>query len=531
MDGTDAAHTRFPWASPVKGERLKPAKVVFFLLLLWFIPVCAQTVPITLLHLNDLSEIGPVQGGRRGGLARVATIRKQLLAVNPHTITILGGDALSPSALGTAVVDGQPLAGRQMVAVMNAVGFDYATFGNHEFDIPQEQFQQRLKESRFQWFSSNVTDASGKPFAGVLPAVIFTVPGEKGAVARVGMLALTLDMNPQPWVRYRDAFEAAAQQVRELRPKVDILIAVTHLHFEQDQQLAAMFPAIDLIVGGHEHENIQAYRGERGTPIFKADANARSVYVINLLYDTQAHRLRIEPHLQPIGEDIPEDPETARLVSYWSERGYAAFRAAGFDPQKAVGDTAVALDGRESSVRNRPTLLTNLIAQAMLREVPEAGLAIFNAGSIRLDDILPPGPVTQYDVIRVLPFGGKVLSVEIKGSLLQRILNQGDANRGSGGYLHTAGVSKDANGQWTVAVNSHNPSAGNRTKPLDPERTYKVAISEFLMTGHEQNLSYLTAHAPGVGKIKARRDIRLAVMDQLRSADKSTPVSVSAPSD
>ncbi len=495
---------------------MKPAKIIFLVLLLWLIPACAQTVPITLLHLNDLSEIGPVQGGKRGGMARVATVRKRLLAENPHTITILGGDALSPSALGTAVVDGKPLAGRQMVAVMNAVGFNYATFGNHEFDIPQPQFEERLRESHFQWFSSNVSDASGKPFAGVPPAIVFTVPGKDGAVARVGMFGLTLDMNPQPWVRYRDVFETAEEQVRQLRPQVDILIAVTHLHFEQDQLLAERFPAIDLILGGHEHENIQAYRGDRGVPIFKADANSRSGYVIKLLYDTRAHRLRIAPHLQPITANIPEDPATARLVSDWSERGYAAFRARGFDPQQSIGNTQIALDGRESSVRNHPTSLTDFIARAMLREVPEADLAIFNAGSIRVDDILQPGPVTQYDVIRVLPFGGKVLSVEIQGRLLQRVLNQGEANRGSGGYLHTAGVARDANGQWLVATRGHGAPADGM-KPLDPERTYKVAISEFLMTGREQNLAYLTENASGVGKIETKRDIRLAVMDQLRS--------------
>ncbi|HEY9751830.1 MAG TPA: hypothetical protein V6C46_02680, partial [Coleofasciculaceae cyanobacterium] len=87
----------------------------------------AEVVPITLLHLNDLYEITAVEGGKRGGLARVATLRKQLLAQNPRTITVLAGDLLSPSALGTAIVEGQRLAGQQMVAVMNAIGLDYAT--------------------------------------------------------------------------------------------------------------------------------------------------------------------------------------------------------------------------------------------------------------------------------------------------------------------------------------------------------------------------------------------------------------------
>ncbi|GAB4341326.1 MAG: hypothetical protein OHK0047_32990 [Leptolyngbyaceae cyanobacterium] len=85
--------------------------------------VLAEVVPITLLHLNDIYEITPVEGGKRGGLARVATLRKQLLAKNRHTFTILAGDAFSPSALGTAKVNGERLAGKQMVVVMNYSSF------------------------------------------------------------------------------------------------------------------------------------------------------------------------------------------------------------------------------------------------------------------------------------------------------------------------------------------------------------------------------------------------------------------------
>ncbi|UZQ54315.1 hypothetical protein OOK60_17845 [Trichothermofontia sichuanensis B231] len=108
----------------------------------------AETIQITLLHLNDIYEITPIEQGQRGGMARVATLRQQLLARNPHTYTLLAGDAFSPSALGTAMVNGERLAGRQMVAVMNAIGFDYATFGNHEFDLPEAAFLHPFPPSR-----------------------------------------------------------------------------------------------------------------------------------------------------------------------------------------------------------------------------------------------------------------------------------------------------------------------------------------------------------------------------------------------
>lgn len=470
----------------------------------------AATINLTFLQLNDVYEITPVEGGTRGGLARVATLRQQLLQQNPRTYTILAGDALSPSALGTAQVNGKPIAGAQMVAVMNAVGLNYATFGNHEFDLNEAQFRQRLKESRFIWLSSNVSDATGKSFAGVPRSVLFSVAGEPDStgsrpVVRVGLIGLTLNSNQPEYVRYQDAIESAKAQVRALRGKADIIVAITHLALEQDQQLAQTVPEIDLILGGHEHENIQQWRGRDFTPIFKADANARTVYVHKLAYDTTTRKLTINSHLQPITDTLPDQSQTVQVVKQWLAKGFAGFRAKGFEPEQVVTTTRETLDGLEASVRNGATNLTDLIAKAMLAEVETADLAIFNGGSVRIDDTLPPGAITQYDIIRVLPFGGKVLAVEMPGSLLTRVLTQGQANRGTGGFLQTANVTQ-AQGGWLIAGN-----------PIEADRLYRVAINDFLMTGREAGLDFLTLKQPGIRLIAEKRDIRLAVIEQLKA--------------
>ncbi len=474
----------------------------------------AETINLTLLQLNDVYEITPVEGGSRGGLARVAMVRQQLLRQNPRTYTILAGDAFSPSALGTAQVNRQPLAGRQMVDVMNTVGFNYATFGNHEFDLPEEQFRQRLQESRFTWFSSNVLDAkTGRAFAGVPESVIFQVKGAQGNVIRVGLIGLTLASNPSPYVRYLDPIATAKAQAQALKGRVDILIAVTHLALNQDQQLIAAVPEINLVLGGHEHENIQQWRGRNFTPVFKADANARSVYIHDLAFDTVTRRLQINSRLQPITDAIPDDRPTAKVVQGWVDLGFQAFRAKGFQPEQVIATTPIPLDGLEESVRDRSTALTDLVAQAMLREVEGADLAVFNSGMIRIDDIVPIGPITQYDVIRILPFGGKVLAAEIRGDVLQRVLQQGQVNRGTGGYLQTANVQWDGDRKlWLI-----------RGQPLQGNQTYRVAINDFLLSGREMGLDFLTPQLPGVRLLGEKRDVRVAVIDQLRSQKSETP--------
>ncbi len=470
----------------------------------------AEIVRLTLLQLNDIYEITPVSGGKEGGLARVATIEKQLKAANPRTYTIVAGDLLSPSALGTAKVDGQPLAGRQMVAVLNVMGLDYATFGNHEFDLKEEQLRQRLGESRFKWLSSNVSDSSGQAFPGVLPEEIVTVIGDGGTPVRVGIIGLTIDSNLAGYVRYRDPIEVAKEKVERLRGRADIIVAVTHLSIDEDRRLAKEVPGIDIILGGHEHENVQEWRGSDFTPIFKADANARTVYIHRLAYDTDKKQLAIDSKLQRVTDKIPEDPETAKVVSEWVRRGYSAFRESGFDPEAVVATTTVPLDGLEASVRNGATNLSELIAEAMLESVPSAEVSIYNSGSIRIDDVLPAGKITQYDIIRILPFGGETVSVEMKGSLLELVLERGRANRGTGGYLQTAGIRLDEKtGTWTISG-----------QPLEKERWYRVAINSFLLTGKERGLDFLTPDNPELRIIEKKGDIRFAVIRQLQRSGK-----------
>ncbi|MBK6957523.1 MAG: 5'-nucleotidase C-terminal domain-containing protein [Nitrosomonas sp.] len=183
---------------------------------------------------------------------------------------------------------------------------------------------------------------------------------------------------------------------------------------------------------------------------------------------------------------------------------FAAFREQGFEPEAVITTTTEALDGLESNVRNRPTNLTELIAKSLLRPYPEAELSLYNSGSIRIDDVLPAGQITVYDVIRVLPFGGKVQLATIKGGLLLKVLNQSAANTGSGGFLQSANA-QQINGIWLINGVS-----------IDPKKTYKLAINDFLALGKEHGLDYLKPGNPDFTIINSgeKYDIRQMVIDQ-----------------
>jgi 5'-nucleotidase len=463
---------------------------------LLLLPLPARAQPagatVTILHFNDVYEITPVEAGKAGGLARLARFRAALKTEHPDLLTTLAGDYVSPSALGTARVNGERLAGKQMVAVLNVVGLDWATFGNHEFDIPEAALRARLAESKFRMVSSNVTDASGALFPNTVSHTVIAVKTPAGLV-RVGLLGLTIDANKQPWVRYADPVASARAAVADLKGTCDLVVALTHLALAGDQQLAEQVPEIDLILGGHEHENWVIERGARFTPIIKADANVRTVAIVTARFPARGSRPIVTARLQRIDQTMKEGPRTAAEVRKWTELGFDGFRKDGFEPAQVVATTDVALDGRESSVRNVATNLGALITDAMRHEAG-TDTAVFNSGSVRIDDVLPPGPVTQYDVIRVLPFGGKVVKATLTGALLTKVLQIGEQNKGTGGYLQTVGL----------------PAA------IDPAGRYTLAISDFLLTGGEANLGFLTRQNPEISAITDLRDIRMAVIDELK---------------
>ncbi|HUQ80244.1 MAG TPA: bifunctional metallophosphatase/5'-nucleotidase [Gemmatimonadaceae bacterium] len=460
---------------------------------------------IHILHFNDVYEITPVEAGKSGGLARVAALRRALRDSFPALVTTLGGDFVSPSAIGTARVGGERLNGRQMVDVLNAVGLDIAVLGNHEFDVSRDAFLARMNEARFTVIAANVADSAGRPFAKVAPHAIRKVRAG-GREVRVAFLGVVIPSNRPSWSRVTDPLEAARREAGLLRDSADVLVALTHLSVDDDARLLAENPDVDVVLGGHEHENYTLRRGPRFAPIIKGDANVRSVQIVTIAPPAGGRRAEVTSRLLPIVEGMSEDTSVSRVVARWVDTAYAGFQRDGFRPRELVATTPIALDGREATVRTTSSSLTELIGAAMRRDVTDAELSIFNSGAIRIDDVVPPGPVTQYDVIRMLPFGGKTVEVRMRGELLSRVLTAGDRNVGRGGFLQRTGVAGDAAAGWQI-----------NGAPLDLERMYRVAISDYLMTGAEVGIEFLKADAPGVQVVGDRRDIRQAVIEQMRS--------------
>lgn len=467
---------------------------------------------VNLLQVNDVYEISPLEGGKTGGMARVAALKKQLKKETEHTYAFLAGDFLSPSVIGTIKIDGERVQGAQMVDLMNEAGIDMVCFGNHEFDIKESALQKRINESDFAWIGGNVSqvrDGNNRPFfknGSPIPRYLGIKVLDDYTI---GFVTACLPANKQDYVAYEDIYQSIKQDFQEVQPKVDMVVGLTHLAIDMDRKVGEALPELALIMGGHEH---QAHSEKVGNvPIHKADANAKSAWVHRIFINKKTKKTFIKSELVMLDEGIPLDPEVERVALEWENMALKAFEKNGIDLRQPVVKLKVPLDGLEAHIRHQQTNLGLAICKAMYQAFPELDAAFFNSGSVRLDDYLE-GSITQYDIVRTLPFGGGVQKVEMKGSLLKKILDAGLGNEGSGGYLQWYKISPK-NRKWLI-----------NGQPLVESRIYAIVISDFLMTGLEANLDFLTNKNPDILKITKPKeggdaeDIRKLLINYLKKA-------------
>ena len=480
---------------------------------------------VVFVQINDVYEISPVSGGKEGGMARVATLKKKYQASNPNTYLVMAGDFVSPSVYNSLVYQKKKIRGAQMVDAMNAAGVDLAIFGNHEFDLTEKELQDRINESNFNWVCSNTFHKNGQviePFRRTnvdrsisFPQTYIMQVGDKdGTTAKIGFIGLTISSNPADYVSYKETLSTATTLYNQLKDSVDAVVAITHQSVQDDIELAKQLPNLAAILGGHEHGMIFEKVGN--VYITKAHANARSAYVVKLNIDKTNKTNSVVPELVKIDETIAIDSATNVVVQKWNKIAIDNYSSLGFDATKVVLDKGEVLDGRETESRTSSTALTKMISSAISFACPNADVNIFNSGSIRLDDVLTP-PITQYDILRTLPFGGGIVEVEMKGSLLVQIIQAGIKNRGSGGFL-----------QYKPEVKEVGSSYFLDNRPINLDNYYRVAITTFLFSGKENRLGFLTEKNPDIRKVypsentknNPTSDIRLAVIRYLEFINK-----------
>ncbi|MCZ4318597.1 bifunctional metallophosphatase/5'-nucleotidase [Aequorivita viscosa] len=477
-------------------------------------------VTLKLVQINDVYEIAPLSGGEYGGLARVAHIRDSIKQKFKNTYLFLAGDFLNPSLIGTLKVAGERVNGKQMVDVLNASEIDLVTFGNHEFDLDEKDLQKRLNESNFEWTTANVkhvTDNGSVPFTSIrnntaIPTsdyAMYEAVDEKGNTMKFAVFGVTLPSNPKDYVSYGDIYDNAERAYNLASKEADLVVGLTHVAIDEDKKIASRLGSIPLIMGGHEHFNMLEKQGN--TIIAKADANAKSLYVHTITYNLNTKALFIDSELVMVTDRIASSPKVAAVVSKWTDLVEEKLKEVVDNPKEVIFNAAIPLDGTDTANRSKQTNMGELIAHSMVNAYNnEVAGALVNGGSIRLDDKLE-GDITSVDIFRVLPFGGSVLKVDLKGSLLKEVLDYGELQSGEGAYLQRYNFSRNNKGAWQI---------GDGIETIIDSKTYTVAFSDFLLKGFD--IPFLTPDNPGIVSIytpkesETAADIRKAIIVYLK---------------
>ena len=425
-------------------------------------------VRVTLLQVNDVYQFAPVDGGTRGGLARVATLRKKIIAESPHTLFLMAGDTISPS------IESNTYKGAQMIEAWNAAGLDYATLGNHEFDFGPDVLLQRMGESKFKWLAANVIDKNtGQLFGNTPEFIVREFDGVKIGLFGILLPETIQTSRPGPNVEILDPCETANRVIPKIHAAgAQVIVALTHLSMAEDKQLARC-SGVDVIIGGHEHTLLESMAGR--APIFKMTADAREMGRIDLNIDKKTGKLEsIDWKIIPVTNEYADDPSFAAL-----NQKYGALLKS---LEQTVGRTAVELDMKSENVRTRETNMGNFIADAY-RKATGADVALVNGGSIRADALIKAGLLSKRDVLSSLPFNNKVLKIQISGATLRAALEHGVGSIGvemqPGRFPQVSGIRFSFDASRNPGERVTNVTVNGR--PLVDRQTYTLAATSYVI--------------------------------------------------
>ncbi len=447
-----------------------------------------------ILHSNDVH-------GAIEGYAYIAALKAEYEAQGATVLLVDVGDY----SQGTTYVSSTK--GLDAVKMMNVVGYDYATLGNHEFDYGYEQLKSNMSEAQFKVLCANVLDAEG---ASIFDGnAVKEVNGVKIGFFGLETPETQTKANPAlikglQFLSDEEMYECAAAQVAALKDAdADIIVCLAHLGIDGESKpnrsvdLYEKVEGIDFIIDGHSHSVME--KGPSGEPIQSTGTKFEQIGVIVIDNATKA----IESNkLVEVTKDTAKDETVAAAAKVIIDRINAEYG-------EVFAKSEVELNGDKApGNRNMETNLGDLITDSMMWQIlkdadsltvpAENVVALTNGGGIRA--WIHKGDITKNDVFTVLPFGNTMTVVYLKGSDLLEALEASTYNTPGavGGFPQIAGmkitvdttVQYDANEEKYPNSTYYGPKSINRVtidevngKPFDPNATYAVATNDFTTSG------------------------------------------------
>lgn len=452
-----------------------------------------------ILHSNDVH-------GAISGYANMAGLAAEYEAKGAEVILADAGDY----SQGEVSVSSNK--GLNAVTLMNKVGYDVATLGNHEFDYGYEQLTKNLEAADFENICCNIVGADGKKlFEG--STVITTESGLKIGFIGVNTPETSTKANPAlikglSWLSGDKMIEAVNAEAAALEGKADVVIVLAHLGVDgqsapnRSTDLLAGVKGVDFIIDGHSHTVMPATKAE---PIQSTGTKFEYIGVVVIDNKTKA----IESNeLVKVTAETASDAAVAAAVKEINDKIDAEYGEVFAKSEVALnGERAYSEETKLYGNRDGETNLGDLITDAMLWKINEQGgvtvdadhiLAVTNGGGIRAS--IAAGDITKKAVNEVLPFGNTLAVVYVTGAELLEALEAStycSPDSAVGGFPQVAGI------EYTIDVTKEfdggdkypgtevvAPKSIQRVtidsingKAFDAKATYAVVTNNFVAAG------------------------------------------------
>ena len=472
---------------------------------------------LTILHTNDFHariDDYDVGGGACttpanciGGYARLATMVAGIRAATDNVLLVDAGDQFQ----GTLYYN---LFKSEVVAtMMNALGYEAMTVGNHEFDDGPAELGALAAATDFPIVSTNL-DVSAEPtLAGLLePYTIVEREGQKIGILGVTTTELPDISSPGPNVAVANPVTSVQATVDALAAQgVDKIVLLSHLGYDVDLTLAAAVNGVDVIVGAHSHTFLYdpatpqtfttpslALTPAGPYPTVVQSPAAQPVLVVaafewgkflgrlDVSFDGFGVVSAYDGNPIYVNNTVAKDPAIEALIAPYREDVNDLMTL-------KIGELTVnaplSVDGKRIC-RLGECLLGNLVTDAMLWQVNTVAggnyqIAVTNGGGLRA--ALAAGDVTYGGVMNVLPFGNTIATMELKGEDLLAALEHSARLYPSenGGFLQTSGLrySFDPTRAAGTRIFSATVWNGATWEALKPNATYKIVTNNFTRNG------------------------------------------------
>lgn len=450
---------------------------------------------LTILHTNDFhARFEPIskydsgcssednaEGKCFGGSARLVSAVAAARARSNNSILVDGGDQFQGTLFYTYYK------GKLAAEMMNKLGYDGMTVGNHEFDDGPEVLRGFMDAVNFPVLMSNA-DFSGEALlhGKLQKSAIIERGGEK-----IGLIGLTPQdtdelASPGDNVTFTDPVAAVQGEVDALTAQgVNKIIVLSHSGYIVDQRVAAETTGVDVIVGGHSNTYLSntSDRAEGPYPTMVGNTAIVSAYAYGkFLGELNVTFNDVGEIVSAAGEPLIMDgavEEDAATVARIAEAAQPLEEIR----NRVVAETAQEIIGTKDECRARECAMGNLIADAMFDRVRDQGIeiAIQNGGGIRAS--IDAGPVTMGEVLTVLPFQNTLSTFFVTGQTIVDALENGvsQMEEGAGRFPQVAGMS------FTVDPTA---AAGGRIAdvmvggaPIDLAKSYGVVSNNYVRNG------------------------------------------------